>query len=227
VLAFEGGYGGMVVADAGVTTVACCVRRDRLEAARRELPGIRAGDVIEALLLRECGGVRAALEAAAREGSWLAAGPLAPGIRLRADDELLRIGNAAGEAHPIIGEGMSMALQSAWLLCAHLLGTDRRPGPAGEAWQRELGRRYAAQWRREFAPRLRLAAAFAHLAMQPACAAPLVALCRAWPGLLTLGATWSGKGRCAVDPASMALLAPAAAPCEQSVAVPTFASILG
>ena len=29
---FDGGYGGMVVADDGVTTVACCVRRDRLEA---------------------------------------------------------------------------------------------------------------------------------------------------------------------------------------------------
>ena len=193
VLMFEGGYGGMVVADDGVTTMACCVRRDRLEAARRKLPGVRAGDVVEALLLRECGGVRAALQAAARDEPWLAAGPLDPGIRLRDDDDLLRIGNAAGEAHPIIGEGMSMALQSAWLLCALLLGTHRGPGPVDAAWLRDVGRRYAEQWRREFSPRLRLAAAFAHLAMQPACAASLAALCSAWPGLLTLGAIWSGK----------------------------------
>ncbi len=195
VLMFEGGYGGMVVADAGLTTVACCVRRDRLDATRREMSGVRAGDVIEALLLRECGGVRTALQAAARTGPWLAAGPLDPGIRLRDDDDLLRIGNAAGEAHPIIGEGMSMALQSAWLLCANLLGTDRRSGPADGAWQRDVGRSYAAQWRREFSPRLRLAAAFAHVAMQPACAASLAAVCSVWPGLLTLGATWSGKDR--------------------------------
>ena len=201
VLAFDGGYGGMVVADGGVTTMACCIRRDRLEAGRRTGPGARAGEMVEALLKRECGGVRAALQAACRDGPWLAAGPLAPGIRLRAGDDPFRIGNAAGEAHPIIGEGMSMALQSAWLLCAQLLDA-KRPGQLpDEAWQREVGRRYAADWRRRFGPRLRLAAAFAHLAMRPACAVPLVALARAWPGLLTLGAKWGGKVRCATDPA--------------------------
>ncbi|MEO7241455.1 MAG: FAD-dependent oxidoreductase, partial [Variovorax sp.] len=30
VLSFDGGYGGMVVADQGITTVACCIRADRL-----------------------------------------------------------------------------------------------------------------------------------------------------------------------------------------------------
>ena len=34
VLALDGGYGGMVVADGGTTTVACCIRRDRLSALR-------------------------------------------------------------------------------------------------------------------------------------------------------------------------------------------------
>lgn len=210
VLSFDGGYGGMVLAGAGVTTVACCIRRDRLDAGRRAAPGLSAGDVVEALLKRECGGVRAALQAASREGPWLAAGPINPGIRLGASDALLRIGNAAGEAHPIIGEGMSMALQSAWLLCAHLLGGERRRDRSGaaltEAWQREVARRYAAQWRRQFEPRLRLAAAFAHLAMRPATAVPLMGLARTWPGLLTLGARWGGKTRCAADPATAAWL---------------------
>ena len=32
VLAFKGGYGGMVKADGDLTTLACCIRRDRLEA---------------------------------------------------------------------------------------------------------------------------------------------------------------------------------------------------
>ena len=198
VLAFDGGYGGMVVAGDGVTTVACCIRSDRLEAHRHAMPGLRAGEVVEALLKRECAGVRAALRNATREWPWLAAGPIAPGIRLRADDTLFRIGNAAGEAHPIIGEGMSMALQSAWLLCAHLLGDEGRAAALAVPWQREVARRYAAQWRQQFGPRLRLASAFAHCAMRPALAAPLVALVKAWPDLMTLGARWGGKARCAV-----------------------------
>ena len=191
VLSFPGGYGGMVVADGGVTTLAACVRRDRLEAWRRARPGMPAGDVVEAMLQRDCGGVRTALERAHREGAWLAAGPLAPGIRLRADDTLLRIGNAAGEAHPIIGEGMSMALQSSWLLCAELLAPAF--DPRGATRQRALARRYAQAWRHAFAPRLRLAALFAHAAMRPAASALLMPLAVRWPALLTHGARWGGK----------------------------------
>lgn len=189
VLALDGGYGGIVVADGGITTLACCVRRDRLDELRGAAPGQPAGVVVEAWLKRECAGVAAALAGATREGSWLSAGPLKPGIRLQASDTILRIGNAAGEAHPIIGEGMSMAMQSAWMLCALLLATDRRAGD----WQAGVARDYAGQWRRQFAPRMRLAAAFAHLAMRPITAAPLMALARAWPGLLTLGARRGGK----------------------------------
>ena len=204
VLAFDGGYGGMVLADGGSTTLACCIRRDRLDVCRRESAGLRAGEVVEALLTRECAGVRQALRTATREGAWLAAGPIDPGIRLRADDELLRIGNAAGEAHPIIGEGMSMALQSAFLLCAQLVDA-RHPGHTPDlARQREVARRYAGQWRREFAPRLALAATFAQLAMRPAGAASLMSLASAWPGLLTLGARWGGKVRCAIEPRAAA-----------------------
>jgi 2-polyprenyl-6-methoxyphenol hydroxylase-like FAD-dependent oxidoreductase len=196
VLALRGGYGGMVVADGGITTVACCIRRDRLEALRAEAPGASAGDVVGAWLMRECAGVRRALDGASRDGPWLAAGPLAPGIRLRADDAIYRIGNAAGEAHPILGEGISMALQSAGLLCAGLIRSGRSGGAEAQA---AVGRRYAAQWRHHFAPRLALAAAFAQAAMRPTSAAVLIALARTWPGLLTQGAKWGGKVRCAAD----------------------------
>ena len=206
VLSFKGGYGGMVVGDAGLTTLACCIRRDRLEGGTRA-SGQRAGEAVGALLERECAGVRRALRSAARDGAWLAAGPIAPGIRLRDDDQIFRIGNCAGEAHPILGEGMSMALQSAWLLCAQLLVGTAPPDGAG---QRDAARRYAADWRRAFAPRVRLAALVAHVAMRPMLAAPLLALARAWPGLLTLGARLGGKARCAVSPALIARLAHAA-----------------
>mgnify|MGYP001000780513 FL=1 len=118
-----------------------------------------------------------------------------PGVRLSANDGLLRIGNAAGEAHPIIGEGMSMALQSASLLCAQLPRSERRAELSAVAWQREVSRRYCMQWRHHFAPRLRLASAFAQLAMRPRGAAALIALVSAWPAVLTLGARWGGKTR--------------------------------
>ena len=206
VLCFDGGYGGMVVADGGVTTLACCIRRDRLDAARAAASGLRAGEVVEALLRRECCGVRNALNGATRDGSWLASGPLHPGVRIHANDAIFRIGNAAGEAHPIIGEGMSMALQSAWLLCAHLLRAGHANAAIDPTWQREIAGHYATEWRQQFAPRLRLAAAFAHSAMRPMSAAALMALARLWPGLLTVGATWGGKTRLTVDAGLMAMM---------------------
>ena len=205
VLAFEGGYGGIVVGDHGVTTLACCIRQDRLDACRRDAPGERAGDVVEALLKRVCRGVADALQGAQRDGPWLASGPLDPGVRLRADDTLFRIGNAAGEAHPIIGEGISMAMQSAWLLAARLVAGEARVRDA--VWQLEARKDHAAEWRRHFAPRLRLAAAFAQAAMRPAAAASLQALVARWPALMTHGARWGGKVRCAPDPATIERLA--------------------
>lgn len=220
VLAFDGGYGGMVLADSGLVTLAGCVRADRLDALRRNAPGARAGDVVEAMLKRECLGVRRALADATREGAWLAAGPIDPGVRLRADDGFFRIGNAAGEAHPIVGEGMSMALQSAWLLCARLLDTRGRASIADAAWQREVGLRYAAEWRLHFGTRLKLAAAFAQVAMRSACALPLTTVVERWPGLLTRGAVWSGKTRSAVGPELIGALATQAAVSSPQAGLP-------
>jgi 2-polyprenyl-6-methoxyphenol hydroxylase-like FAD-dependent oxidoreductase len=213
VLSFRGGYGGMVVADGGLATLACCIREDRLGQDRDGRPGERAGAVVEAILRRECAGVAAALSGATREGPWLATGPIRPGVRLGAADGIFRVGNAAGEAHPIVGEGISMALQSAFML-ASLLGPKRAAlvdGPGAAASQERLRIAYEALWRRRFATRLRLAAAFAHVAMRPAAAGALRSLVERWPGLLTLGARWSGKTRCAPEAARLALPDPASA----------------
>lgn len=208
VLSFDGGYGGMVLADQGITTLACCIRADRLEACRRLHPGLSAGDAVESYLKQSCQGVAQALGHAEREGAWLATGPIDPGIRLRTEDAMFRIGNAAGEAHPIIGEGMSMAMQSAWLLCAHLLRSAASPdGLVDTAWQSGVRRRYSAEWRRQFAPRLRLAATFAHLAMRPAITSPWLGLLDRWPALMTYGARRGGKVSCAISPATASWLA--------------------
>ncbi|MEO6322665.1 MAG: FAD-dependent monooxygenase [Polaromonas sp.] len=218
VLSFTGGYGGMVLVDQEIATLACCIRADRLATCRRESPGLGAGDAVELYLKRECRGVAAALVTAEREGAWLASGPIDPGIRLGKNDTLFRIGNAAGEAHPIIGEGLSMAMQSAWLLCAQLLRPARpRTSLSDAGWQRGVRSRYAADWRRNFALRLRLAAAFAHMAMRPAMTSPLLALLSHWPALLTHGARWGGKVNCAPSPATVAWLASGAKSAGPSV----------
>jgi flavin-dependent dehydrogenase len=197
VLSFPGGYGGMVVADGGQATIACCVREDRLQQERRGHADRRAGEAVEAMLRRECSGVAEALAPAAREGAWLSTGPIRPGVRLGAGDGIFRVGNAAGEAHPIVGEGISMALQSAFLL-ASLLGPNRAAlvgATTAAAGQVRLLGRYEALWKARFAGRLHVAAAFAHLAMRPWAVAACWPLLQRWPEALALGARWSGKTR--------------------------------
>ncbi|MGH8258153.1 MAG: NAD(P)/FAD-dependent oxidoreductase, partial [Steroidobacteraceae bacterium] len=107
VLSFRGGYGGMVVAEQDRATLACCVGRERLRALRQNSPDAAAGVAVEAFLRRECAGVGAALDGATRVGAWLSTAPVQPGIRLTtAGGGAFLVGNAAGEAHPLIGEGI-------------------------------------------------------------------------------------------------------------------------
>jgi 2-polyprenyl-6-methoxyphenol hydroxylase-like FAD-dependent oxidoreductase len=198
VIAFAGGYGGIVEADDGRTTLACCIRRDALAECRREFPGIGAGPAVESALRRECGGLRRALARARREGPWLAVGPIRPGVRVaeplaRGLAGVFRVGNAAGESHPLIGEGITMALHAAALLSRRLAGEP--PGMIDEARARAMQEGYALDWREAFSTRLRVAAAYSQLAMRPLLAGPAGAALRLWPGLLTEAARLADKAR--------------------------------
>lgn len=194
VLAFRGGYGGMVIADGGMLTLACCIRRDTLREWRAAAPAAAAGDAVQAGLAASCRGVRLALAGARREGAWLAVGPVRPGMRAPWSERAgFAVGNAAGEAHPVLGEGISMAIQSAWLLCARLVRA--RDALLGGADQAPVARAYARDWRRTFAARMRFAAILASLAMRPGEARALLPLLRAAPSLLTLAARLGGKVR--------------------------------
>jgi 2-polyprenyl-6-methoxyphenol hydroxylase-like FAD-dependent oxidoreductase len=104
---------------------------------------------------------------------------------------LFQVGNAAGEAHPVVAEGISMALQAAWLLAARLVRW-RQAGADVRALD-GVGTAYAADWRRAFAGRLRTAAVVAHWAMRPRAVAPVLPWLRCFPALLTWGALLSGK----------------------------------
>jgi flavin-dependent dehydrogenase len=193
VLALDGGYGGIVVAEGGRTTLACCIRRDTLRARRAALPGAPVGAVVADYLQRSCRGLREVLADARREGPWLSVGPLRPGMRVGGQPGVFRVGNAAGETHPLIGEGISMALQSAGLLARELT---RQPAAAIDRARAEaLTQSYAAAWQQAFATRLRLAAGYAHVAMRPVLALPSLALLSRWPALITQAARLAGKAR--------------------------------
>ena len=84
-----------------------------------------------------------------------------------------------------------MAMQSAALLC-RLLAPLRDGVRAGRDTS-EIGSRYAAEWNRLFAGRIRAASLFARLAMSPAGAGLGLPLMKSFPGLLTMGAQLSGK----------------------------------
>jgi 2-polyprenyl-6-methoxyphenol hydroxylase-like FAD-dependent oxidoreductase len=193
VLSFRGGYGGLVMAEDRRLTLAGCIRRDILAGWRGQLPGTSAGAAFEQYLRASCCGVREALAGALRSEPWLSIGPLRPRIRLKKSQRLFSVGNAAGETHPLIGEGMSMALQSAFLLAGYLI---KQPACAIDATRAlEIHRTYGSAWRRAFAIRLRLAAIFAHIAMRPALSLPVTWLLGDWPQVLTAAAHLAGKAR--------------------------------
>lgn len=185
---FPGGYGGMVESDGGHVSFSCCIRRDLLGRLRESRPGAAAGETALAHAMASCRGLREALAGAWREGPWLAAGPIRPGIRVRSPERFFAVGNAAGEAHPLVAEGIGMAIQSAWLL-AEALGDAR--GAHDPARLRAAAREYERRWRVHFAARVR-ASRFLALATGTALRA-CTALVAAAPELLAWGARWSGK----------------------------------
>ena len=189
-LTFADGYGGLVHCDGGRTGLSCCIRRDRLARLNRKA-GESAGQAVLAYLFEECSVLRSTLGRATCEAPWLSAGPIRPGIRAAYRDGLFQVGNAAGEAHPVVAEGISMAMQSGWLLAERLLQSgDAR---LSRAARDRCGRAYARDWRRAFAPRIRAAAGIAHWAMHPAAVRASLPLLRNFPRLLTWGAVCSGK----------------------------------
>lgn len=174
---FPGGYGGLVHTDGGEVSFSCCIRRDALAIARGE-HGAGAGEAVFAHATAHCRALRETLDCAQREGPWLSAGPIRPGIRRVEDAGLYRVGNAAGESHPLIAEGISMAIQSAWLFA-------RSRGPGD----------YARAWHATFASRIRASSMFASLTVPVLGSRASVAVLERLPSVLTLGARWSGKAR--------------------------------
>jgi menaquinone-9 beta-reductase len=190
-LVFPGGYGGMVHSDGARVSLSCCIQRGVLHSCRTR-PQRAAAAVLEHIG-KSCAGVGAVLSHAALDGTWLAAGPVRPGIRNRYSDGIFFVGNIAGEAHPIIAEGISMAIQSAWLLCRRLIAC------SGDVTARhhleDIGRDYGAKWSQAFAFRIHAAGLFAAFAVHARARAFVWPVVKGYPGLLTFGAYLAGKSR--------------------------------
>jgi flavin-dependent dehydrogenase len=185
---FPGGYGGMVHAEGGRTSFSCCVRRDALGRCRRSHRGLAAGEALLLHIVESCRGVRDALAGARREAAWLSAGPIRPGVRAPAQGRIFRVGNLAGEAHPLVAEGISMAIQSGWLASRAIAA--QALDDAGLAAARA---RYTREWKAHFARRVRASSMFALLTTSRATAAASVAAMGGAPAILTWGARASGK----------------------------------
>ena len=194
-LSFPGGYGGMVHCDGGRVSLSCCVRRDRLNELRK-CSVIDAAPMVLEHIRASCLGVRRALAHAELAEGWLSTGPIRPGIRVHANGGVFLVGNSAGEAHPVVAEGISMAMQAAWLLAEHL-SRWRREGQTAAALP-AIGANYADAWRRSFAPRLRASSLIAHWAMHPRAVESALPLLWIFPKLLTWGARLSGKATAVV-----------------------------
>lgn len=192
-IAFPGGYGGMVNTGAGRISLSCCIRRDRLDAARARHPGRPAGEAVLAHIFQHCDGVANSLAAAVCDGQWLGAGPIRPGFRDFGRGGVFAVGNAAAEAHPIVAEGISIAIQSAALL-AETLGPFSRDASTPTALAAAHSQ-YERRWRRNFAPRMRASAMYAQLFMRPLPTQIAMASMQVFPSLLRIGAAWSGKSR--------------------------------
>jgi menaquinone-9 beta-reductase len=194
-LAFPGGYGGMVHTAGGRVSLSCCIRRDHLEDCRRKWPDVRAGEAILLHIQSSCMGVALALATATLDGVWLSSGPLRTGIRTFGRDGIFAVGNAAAEAHPIVAEGISIAIQSAALLCEQLIAhRELRSAEACAARVlKGVRHEYARAWRNNFSRRLFVAATFAHVFMRPVSTRIAATLLEHFPQLLTEGARWAGK----------------------------------
>lgn len=186
IVPFGGGYGGLLSLPGGFATFACCVRRAALQEIRRGHARVGAGASVLAHAMETNERLGAAFARARLAGPWIGAGPLRPGNHATQRDGIFFAGNAAGEVAPLVGKGISIAVESGVALAAALDAALARGYSA--AAQREAARRYARAWRAIFVRRHRSAGALAALALHPLAARALV---RLPPRLVTLAAAWS------------------------------------
>lgn len=190
-LAFPGGYGGIVSVDEETVGLSCCIRRDVLRECRERAQMRSAGESVSRYILQCIQGLSERLGEPKPVGGVLASGPLNPGVRPLYEQGIFRVGNAAGEAHPVIAEGISMAIQSGIILGDSLI-SNLQAG-INRVSLESSAHVYGRAWNSHFKGRIRAAQFFSTLAMSPSWAPFIGRLLSAYPNLVTFGAALSGK----------------------------------
>ena len=202
VSSFAGGHASLLMADRDTVTLTLCLRRDQLALCREQFPDHPAADAAVAYLNTACPATGDLLATGKQRGAWLGDGPLRPGMRMHVvSGRVFAVGDAAGAAHPMLGDGVDMAIESALLLARMLIAAGR-----GELRQRSLRLLHGAYlnaWRARFAARVQHAGWAAQLAAHPALMRPLVALTAQFPALFSAAARLAAR-RAEPDPGALA-----------------------
>jgi len=119
-------------------------------------------------------------------GAWMASGPLEPGVREVYRDGRFFVGNAAGEVHALVGEGITLAMRGGAMLAGVL-------GRFGVSQLEAGGRAYERMWRSEFMRRYAAAQLFANLMMRPDASRMAASVLRQWPELMSVCVRAAGK----------------------------------
>ncbi len=124
-------------------------------------------------------------------GDFLACGPMEPGVRQIYADGRFFVGNAAGEVHALIGEGLTLALDAGQLLGRVI--SEHRTALAGGEDLTVIGEAYRDRWLDQFGSRLHWGNVFSQVLMQPMLSALATAYLHAFPDIFSMCLRWSGK----------------------------------
>lgn len=178
---FAGGYCGLVEVEQGRVNACLLAPYARLKGSSPRALWEQVREENRAL--------RQLTRNATQEFEWLATGNVSFDRFAPSQDDILRIGDAAGYIHPLTGDGMAMALRSGELAArsiAWALKWNQTPG--------ETALVYARMWDREFARRLKWARVLQPLFTRPGCSNAALWLSDLWPALSAL-ATQQTRGR--------------------------------
>ncbi len=142
-------------------------------------------------LRRHNAGFGRSLRTARFTGEFLSCGPMEPGVREVYADGRFFVGNAAGEVHALIGEGLTLALGAGQLL-GRVMSEHRAALTAGRDLA-IIGAAYRRVWLNEFGSRLHAGNAFSQVLMKPLLSAAATAYLHAFPDIFDLCIRWSGK----------------------------------
>ena len=168
-------------AEAPTYNMAFAVRQ--IQAAEHSGP-----DDLLAYLFKFNPGLKRIMRRAKRESAWFACGPMRPGVRRLYANGLFYSGNAAGEVHALVGEGMTLALRSGRLLAGEFLA-----GMAAGKGDAEIAKNYQSAWRTEFTGRLDAGNLFSNLLMRPMAGNIAADAFNCFPELLHAAVRFSGK----------------------------------